>query len=189
LAETLLPLIDNNEEEAIRLATNVIKGFAEQYTTCWVDKMRAKLGLVTPSVHDLDLVNALYEAMEGQNVDFTQFFRSLAQAVLGNSEPAQLLFADDTKFTTWLEQWQARLQTETIQPEARAQAMNQVNPIYIPRNHKVEEALQKAVTGDLTYFEQLLTVLAEPFRAREGLEEYAQPAPAEFGCYTTFCGT
>ena len=67
--------------------------------------------------------------------------------------------------------------------------MNAVNPIYIPRNHKVEEALQRAVAGDLTQFEKLLTVLAKPFEERTGLDEYAQPAPAEFGSYTTFCGT
>jgi uncharacterized protein YdiU (UPF0061 family) len=189
LAETLLPLLADNEEEAVRLATEVIKGFAEQYTRCWLDHMRAKLGLSTRFEEDLALVNRLYEAMEGQQVDFIQFFRSLAQAVLGNPLPAQMLFADDTQFVTWLAQWQVRSQTEAIQPAERAAAMNKVNPIYIPRNHKVEEALQSAVAGDLTQFEELLTVLAKPFEERAGFAEYAQPAPAEFGRYTTFCGT
>jgi len=189
LAETLLPLLDSQEAEAIRLATAVIQGFAEQYTTCWLDEMRAKLGLVTRAEDDLTLVNNLYAAMEGQQVDFTQFFRSLSLAVLGNPEPALQLFADRTKFTDWLEQWQARAQGEALSPAERAQAMNRVNPIYIPRNHKVEEALQSAVAGDLTKFEQLLTVLAKPFEERAGLEEYASPAPSEFGAYTTFCGT
>jgi len=189
LAETLLPLIDRQEAEAIRLATAVIQGFAEQYTSCWLDEMRAKLGLVTRAEDDLTLVNNLYAAMEGQQVDFTQFFRSLAQAVLGDPKPALQLFADRTKFTDWLEQWQARAQGEALSPAERVQAMNRVNPIYIPRNHKVEEALQSAVAGDLTKFEQLLTVLAKPFEERAGLEEYANPAPPEFGAYTTFCGT
>ncbi len=189
LAETLLPLIDDNQEEAIRLATIEIQAFAEEYTRFWLDAMRAKLGLVTTSAHDLDLVNGLYEAMEGQQVDFTQLFRSLSQAVLGNSAPARLLFVDDTKFATWLAQWQTRIHNEPVRPEARAQAMNAVNPIYIPRNHKVEEALQAAVAGDLSKFEQLLAVLANPFEERAGLDEYALPAPAEFGSYTTFCGT
>jgi uncharacterized protein YdiU (UPF0061 family) len=151
--------------------------------------MRAKLGLVTSSANDLDLVNALYEAMEGQQVDFTQFFRNLSQAIWGNAEPVRRLFADETKFGTWLTEWQARIETEEILPAARAEAMNAVNPIYIPRNHKVEEALQSAITGDMTKFEKLLTVLANPFEECLGLEEYASPAPANFGPYRTFCGT
>ncbi|MFN8490699.1 MAG: YdiU family protein [Caldilineaceae bacterium] len=188
-AETLLPLIDSQEAEAIRLATEVIQGFAAQYTTCWLDEMRAKLGLVTRAEADLALVNNLYAAMDGQQVDFTQFFRSLSTAVLGNPEPAQQCFADRAKFTAWFEQWQARVQCEALSPAERAQAMNAANPIYIPRNHKVEEALQSAVAGDLAKFEQLLTVLAKPFEERVGLEEYVKPAPPEFGTYTTFCGT
>ncbi len=189
LAETLLPLLDDNDEAAIRLATPVIKEFADTYTEAWLAAMRAKLGLTTASTQDLDLVNALFEAMENQQVDFTQFFRSLAKAVLGDPEPARQLFADATKFSDWLIQWQARLATEPASPAARAQAMNAVNPLYIPRNHKVEEALQAAVAGDLALFEKLLTVLAKPFEERAGLDAYAQPAPAAFGAYVTFCGT
>ncbi len=189
LAETLLPLIHRSEDEAIRLATNEIRNFAEQYTTFWLDKMRAKLGFVTEAENDLALVNGLYAVMEEQKPDFTQLFRYLAKAVLGDPEPVQSLFADPTKFTAWLAQWQARTGAEGLSPAARAQAMNLVNPIYIPRNHRVEEALQNAVAGDLTRFEQLLTVLVKPFEERTEFAEYAQPAPPEFGRYTTFCGT
>ena len=116
LAETLLPLIDDNQEEAIRLATTAIKGFAQEYTGFWLDAMRAKLGLVTRSAHDLELVNALYEAMEGQQVDFTQLFRSLSKAVLGDPEPARQLFADDTNFATWLTEWQVRIHNADFCP-------------------------------------------------------------------------
>ncbi|CAN5427472.1 YdiU family protein [soil metagenome] len=189
LAETLLPLLADNQEEAIQLASKEIQAFADEYTNFWLAEMRAKLGLVTESAHDLDLVNALYAAMDGQQVDFTLLFRNLSQAVLGNSAPARLLFADDTKFAAWLTEWQTRVHGEELLPAARAQAMNLVNPIYIPRNHKVEEALQAAVAGDLTKFEKLLAVLANPFEERPGLEEYASPAPTDFGPYTTFCGT
>lgn len=189
LAETLLPLIDNNMDEAIQIATNELKGFAEEYTTFWLAEMRAKLGLVTASAHDLDLVNGLYEAMAGQQVDFTQLFRSLSQVVLGDAASARMLFVDDTKFADWLAQWQTRTASEAVLPAVRAQAMNWVNPIYIPRNHKVEEAIQAGMTGDLTKFEKLLTVLASPYEHRAGLDAYASPAPAEFGPYITFCGT
>lgn len=189
LAETLLPLLAEQEEQAIQLATEVIKGFSEQYTNCWLDNMRAKLGLASQADEDLALVNALYATLADQQVDFTLLFRNLSPAVLGNPEPAQQLFADATQFVTWLTHWQERSQAEPETPQERAAAMNRVNPLYIPRNHKVEEALQLAVAGDLTPFELLLTVLAAPFTERPGLEAYAQPAPADFGRYTTYCGT
>ena len=91
--------------------------------------------------------------------------------------------------SSWLTAWQERTQWEPISPAMRAKAMNMVNPIYIPRNHKVEEALQMALAGNLAAFEKLLTVLECPFSERAGLEEYAQPAPVDFGHYVTFCGT
>lgn len=188
-AETLLPLIDPNQEEAIRLATAEVRAFAGIYTNEWLAAMRAKLGLVTPAEDDLDLVNALFAAMESQQVDFTKFFRRLAKAIIGEIGPVCALFVDRTPFEPWLARWQQRVQHEGTDPVVQAVSMNQVNPVYIPRNHKVEEALQAATAGDLTKFERLLTILAAPFTERYEFGEYAEPAPATFGRYTTYCGT
>jgi len=189
LAETVLPLIDPNTEEAIRIATDELHLFADQYTDCWLGEMRKKLGFTTQADGDLELVNALLDEMAVQQVDFTKLFRRLAKAITGDCAPVLALFTERESITAWLARWQQRVAKEGLDPEQQAATMNQVNPLYIPRNHKVEEALQAAVAEDMTKFETLLTVLEEPFTERNEFAEYAEPAPASFGPYTTYCGT
>jgi uncharacterized protein YdiU (UPF0061 family) len=109
--------------------------------------------------------------------------------MVGDTAAVRALFGDETQIVAWLERWQQRVRSEATDPVEQAAAMNQVNPVYIPRNHQVEAALQAAVAGDLTKFEQLLTVLEAPFTERAEFGEYAEPAPASFGSYTTYCGT
>lgn len=188
-AETLLPLIDPNVDEAVRIASAVVNDFSAHYTNCWLAAMRAKLGLVTEDAADLALVNALFTTLTGQAVDFTKFFRRLAKAVNGETAPVVALFADPEAIKPWLARWQERVAQEGVNEAAQAAAMNQVNPVYIPRNHQVEAALQAATAGDLSKFETLLTVLADPFTERQEWGEYAEPAPASFGAYKTYCGT
>lgn len=188
-AETLLPLIDENEEEGIRLATHELRQFAQQYSNFWLDAMRAKLGLTTSQEEDIDLVNALQAIMEAQNVDFTQFFRALSKALLGDSASARTLFADEQPFLDWFASYSQRAAQEGSAVEKQAQAMDTVNPIYIPRNHLVEDALQSAVAGDLSKFERLLAAVTSPYIEQPHLGEYALPAPSSFGRYVTFCGT
>ena len=189
-AETLLPFIDPDDtEEAIRLATEEINAFPTLYREAWLAVFRAKLGLTTVQPEDQALIGGLHGAMEGQGVDFTTLFRALAQAVRGDASPARGLFADPTAFDGWFEGYQDRAAAEETEPTARAEAMDRVNPLYIPRNHKVEEALTAAETGDMAPFDRLLEVVTRPFEARDGLESYTTPAPPEFGSYTTFCGT
>ena len=173
-----MPLIDSNEEEAVRIAKEELQRFASHYTAVWLDAMRAKLGLTTQADEDVELINGLYELMESQRVDFTQLFRSLAKAVVGDSAPSRVLFDDDEKWRDWLARYSARAGQEQISAQDRAKAMDAVNPIYIPRNHKVEEALQRAIAGDLSKFETLLTVLSDPYTEQPHFGEYALPAPA-----------
>ena len=190
LAEALLPLIDDNSDKAVELATHEINVFSERYQESWLNDMRLKLGMTTKEPDDLTLVNELLGSMEGQDVDFTLLFRRLADATQGNNTIVQDLFDDLEKFDQWYVRWMERLERDPMQVEARIASMNAVNPIYIPRNHKVEEALQ-AAEADTNYepFEKLMMVLAKPFEEREGLEEYAEPAPSDFPPYRTFCGT
>lgn len=188
-AETLLPLIHPDTEEAVRIATAELHVFAEQYMGYWLIELRRKLGLMTETEEDGELVNELLAIMAEQQVDFTKFFRRLAQAALHDLAPVRALFAEPAAIEPWLARWQTRAQSEEIDPTERAAAMNRSNPIYIPRNHKVEEALQAAVAGDLTKFERLLEVLSAPFTERHAFGEYAEPAPASFGAYVTYCGT
>tara|TARA_R110002072_G_scaffold28551_1_gene91542 strand:+ start:2503 stop:3969 length:1467 start_codon:yes stop_codon:yes gene_type:complete len=187
LAEALLPLIDADDtDRAIRLATDVINGFTGRYTDLWTAGMRAKIGLSAAQDGDSALINDLFAAMDGQGVDYTQFFRRLAS---DTDQDIAALFDNDSKIIAWLADWRARLLRDPQQAQARLDAMNAVNPVYIPRNHLVEQALQAAEAGDMAPFQKLLAVLSHPFSKVRGLEAFEGPAPASFGAYQTFCGT
>ena len=115
------------------------------------------------------------------HVDYTSFFRSLGAAARGDAEPAQGQFLDISPFDDWSARWLA------LGPDAAA--MDQVNPVYIPRNHLVEGALAAATDGDLDPLEQLLDAVTSPYDERHGLERYAEGAPSSSAHYQTFCGT
>jgi len=186
LAETLLPLIHSETEAAIEAATGVLESFPSRYGGYWGAGMRAKLGLVEGD--DADSLTAdLLGLMRDQQVDYTSCFRSLSSAVREDREVGRSLFAEPSAFDRWADRWLAALPAQA--PEAIAQAMDRLNPIYIPRNHLVEEALAAATAGDLQPFRRLSDVVARPFEERPGLERFAAPAPPSFGEYRTFCGT
>jgi len=188
LAECILPLLDGeNSERAVELATAQLDRFPELYQSAWLAGLRGKLGLATAQESDLDLANELFEAMAGQDVDYTLFFRKLAMT--DQPDAARVLFKDASAFDLWHPKWAARLESEGRAPEDVTEAMNAVNPLYIPRNHVVEAALEASETGDYGPARKLLGVLKDPFVERPGLEEYTVPAPAGSGPYTTFCGT
>ncbi len=190
LAETLLPLIDTDEERALGLAGDAVNGFVDRYVAYWLDGMRAKLGLAESEDGDLELANGFLAALEGQNADYTLAFRRLSEAVRGDDAPLRAVLDDASAYDLWAERWRARLSRESASAEVRFGAMNRVNPIYIPRNHKVEEALTAALDGQtLGPFETLLEVLENPYEEKQGLEAYAAPPPVSFGRYRTFCGT
>jgi uncharacterized protein YdiU (UPF0061 family) len=190
LAETLLPLINADKNRAIQLAGDTVNAFMDRYVACWLDGMRAKLGLVSSEDDDLDLANEFLGALEGQDADYTLTFRRLSQAVQGDDVELRPLLKDPSAYDLWAVRWRARLSRENVGARARAEAMNRVNPIYIPRNHKVEEALASAAEHQtLEPFEALIDVLERPFDEREELKDYASRAPAGSGRYRTFCGT
>jgi uncharacterized protein YdiU (UPF0061 family) len=189
LAETLLPLIHADADTAIAAATEVLQSFPDRYEAYWRRGMRAKLGLTDGQAEAGALIDELLELLQAQQVDQTSAMRALSSAVRGDPTPARSLFADRGAFDAWSERWLAELSSGGSDPRAIAAAMDRVNPLYIPRNHLVEEALDAATAGDLEPFGRLLEVLAQPFDVRPGLEPYASPAPPSFGEYCTFCGT
>jgi uncharacterized protein YdiU (UPF0061 family) len=180
-AETLLPLLADDADEAIALATESLGGFHRQYAAAWSAGIRAKVGLANGGDDVAPLVVELLALLEQSHVDFTSFFRHLGQAARGDAEPARGLFVDLAAFDEWLARWQA------LGPDA--DVMDRMNPIYIPRNHLVEEALAAATDGDLAPFERLVAAVAAPYDERPGLQRYADAAPRDFGDYRTFCGT
>ncbi|UVO13504.1 YdiU family protein [Mycobacterium sp. SVM_VP21] len=173
-AETILPLFAATEELALSVAVETLEGFMPRYHGLWSAGMLAKFGL-TGSVEAAALIDQALALMTDNHVDYTSFFRQLAAAGRGDPDALPAVFAD------WLGRWR------TMRPDAAA--MDRVNPLYLPRNHLVEQALTAAMRGDLTPVEKLLDVIAEPYRQRDGLAAYAEPAPPEFGVYRTFCGT
>ncbi|MBU4530269.1 MAG: YdiU family protein [Hoeflea sp.] len=190
LAETLLDLINpDDSEHAVRQASEVINSFPLAYERAWLAGLRLKLGLTQAEEGDMALGEALLAIMHNAGADFTRVFRSLSSAASGDTGKTRALFDDPAQIEAWLEGYRSRLAQESGFAEDRAGAMDRVNPVYIPRNHMVEAALQSATRGDLTPFERLVDVLADPFTERAGLEVFALGAPTDFGPYTTFCGT
>ncbi len=184
-AETLLPLIHNNEEEAVTLAQEVIQQYPQLYYTNWLAGMRAKLGIFNEEEQDAKLVEELLTLMEKYDADYTNTFRALTFTKCEGTD----LF-NSAEFTNWYEQWQARREKQEESEAASQQLMRDNNPAIIPRNHRVEEALEAAVThGDYRVMEKLLQALSQPFAHTRNQEEYAT-LPAPSSCpYQTFCGT
>ena len=189
-AESILTLIDESEDKAISLISPFLDDYKRQYHECWLDQMKAKLGLVSNFDADEDLINDFLGILAKHKVDFTQGFRSLSQTQEGNPEGLFKLFADISDVKSWISKWQQRLSLENTDAANRKITMDSINPVYIPRNHLVEEVIKAAVDdGDLKPFEELLAVITNPFEAKEAATRFAEPAPESFGPYRTFCGT
>ena len=200
LAEALLPLLSNDPEQAVALATEVVDAFPAQYRRHLLCGQRAKLGLRRGEPDDDSGDTALVEdwlsLLHEEHVDFTLGWRRLADAAAGDEAPLRALFGDARAPDAWLARWRARWSCESDHDSAitalgRADAMRNVNPIVIARNHRVEEALAAASDqGDLAPFQQLLDALRRPYDEATELAPYAEPAPAAVTArYRTFCGT
>ncbi len=188
-AETLLPLIDADENRAIARATEVVNKFVNQYERYWLNGMRAKLGLCTEEEADFNLAVGFLNAMAANKVDHTLAFRCLADAAGGEEEPIRALFDDPSMFDLWSANWRERLSREELAPCERAREMRRVNPAFIPRNHRVEEALTAAERGDYGPFDTLLNILSRPFDDQPEFASFTEPAPEGQEGYRTFCGT
>jgi uncharacterized protein YdiU (UPF0061 family) len=190
LAESLLPLLGDDPEAARTAATTALETFADRYHAAWERGIRAKLGLPGGTLDDEALVGDLLALMQDQQVDWTSLLRALSSVLRDDPAPARLLFGEPGAFDAWSARWLAELDARAVAVVAAADAMDRVNPVYVPRNHLVEEALAAATAGDMAPFERLLDAIARPYDARPRLERYAAPAPVAFGDgYQTFCGT
>ncbi|MBR2536572.1 MAG: YdiU family protein [Hyphomicrobium sp.] len=189
-AETLIPLIGDDAEEARRQLMNVIDSYPNRYLQHWLGGMRSKLGLLTDQDGDLELVNGLYDVMTDQNVDFTLVFRRMSGVLRGDSGPVRTLFSNPEKLASWMARYERRQFLEALPRSVRADGMDRVNPIYIPRNQKVEEVLAIAVeNGDFVPFKNFMKALSKPFSERPELEVYTKLPPTGAPAHVTFCGT
>ena len=191
LGETLIPLIDPSVDTAIELANVIIKAYGERFQAYWLSGMRAKIGLTNEEDGDLELIQSLLATMQQQEADFTLTFRRLA-ALAADEDVTDFAatFNDPQAAAPWLERWRERLARDPQTPAARTAAMRKVNPAFIPRNHRIEQAIEAAVDdGDFSLFEALLKVLATPYEDQPAFAPYGEPPlPAE-RVLQTFCGT
>jgi uncharacterized protein YdiU (UPF0061 family) len=192
LAEAMLPLFADDEDEAARLATERLEGFTALFEAAHERVLRAKLGLGEGGESALPLARDLLERMAANDVDFTLFFRRLCASAADPAADAETaaLFSDPGAFRDWAEGWRARLALEDVTPAARSAAMKRANPAFIPRNHRVEEVLAAAIReNDYAPFEALSLALATPYDDQPERAHLADPPPAGHGPYRTFCGT
>ncbi len=173
LAEAMLPLFHEDEKQAVEVANGLIPRFEGRFKHHWLAGMRAKLGLMTEEAEDAVLIQDLLDWMKEKGADFTNTFAALATGRFESNE--------------WHLRWSERLKRQPQTADEVSQLMRRSNPAFIPRNHKVEEALAAANGGDLNPLQRLLTVLADPFDHTAELPEFSEPSGQ--GSYQTFCGT
>ncbi|MBK5966154.1 hypothetical protein CCR95_19230 [Thiocystis minor] len=189
LAQALLPLIAEDAESAREEAQAAIDAFGQRFERAYRECFRAKLGCMETHEDDADLLGSLLQAMAESGADFTNTFRALCDAVAGTDVPVRARPGAVALPDVWLRRWRARLAREEVSPVARAARMRNVNPAVIPRNHRVEEALDAAVEGDLEPLEALLDVLASPWDERPEMASYTRPPAPHEVVQQTFCGT
>ncbi len=190
LAECLLPLADGEADALMTQAQERVDAFTEIHEREWLDAFCRKVGLTRSQPDDRQLIEDLLTIAQAETLDFTGLFRDLARVLRGEPTPTLDRIEDEPRWEAWRERWTARLEGEGRPVAASAEHMDATNPIHIPRNHLVEEAIAAAHAGDLTPFAQLLEVTGSPFVEQEGRERYAEPADAGFTRgYVTYCGT
>ncbi len=191
-AETLLGLIDADVEQAVARASEIITGFQQSYETAWLSGMRAKLGLCTQEPADAELVNDWLELLRGEAADFTLSFRGLTELARDGAE-CETLPAGPWRaagFAPWRARWRARLEREPAPVAERLGLMRSSNPLYIPRNHRIEQLIATAIERqDFEPFHALNEALSQPFREQSRFAHLAEPPAPEERVLRTFCGT
>jgi uncharacterized protein YdiU (UPF0061 family) len=182
LAECLIPLIDKNEDTAIKIATKTIDNFQNVYEKKWLNMMRDKLGLFGEDQNDLKLINNLLNWMESNQADYTNTFCQL----MGINFNEGIYISND--FLDLVKQWKKRSKMHNSSNEKQLKLMKENNPIVIPRNHKIEEALTSAGKGSLEEMNKLLKVLSDPYGNQKNISAFQKPSKDNKN-YQTFCGT
>ena len=182
LAECLIPLIDKNEDQAIKIATEIIDNFQNIYEIKWLNMMRDKLGLFGEDKNDLELINNLFNWMQSNKADYTNTF-----CYLMNISSIQDQIYKDKDFIDWSKNWEKRILINGGSKENSLELMKKNNPIVIPRNHKVEEVLEAANNNDLKPMYELLSILKKPYTKQINIEKFQTPSNNQN--YQTFCGT
>ena len=191
-AETLLPLLGDDETTAVTEANEALAKFPVRFESEYLTRFRAKLGLMESRDGDDALIRDFLDVMTSNGSDFTLAFRLLGESLRADAAASRfrLLFTDMTALDAWLARWRQRMSVEVADSSARCVQMCKANPLYIPRNHLVEEVIAAAVNGgDFAPFESLLAVLSRPFDDQPGQDSFAMPPRPDQVVRQTFCGT
>ncbi|NMA95512.1 MAG: YdiU family protein [Clostridiales bacterium] len=184
-AETLLPLIHDDKEQSLNLANSELAKFDHIYDDYWINGMGSKLGIFNIESDDINIINKLLILMHKYGADYTNTFKALTMGQFTNIE----LFIS-TEFDKWHDKWRMRLSRQEQTPEESMRLMKKNNPAVIPRNHRVEDALEAAVDeGDYSVMERLLNILSDPYAYTKDQDEYSILPPPSTCPYKTFCGT
>lgn len=192
LAETLLPLFAAEEADALKVGQTLLDTYPARFSDAYQAAFGKKLGLTSVEDGDDALLSDLLKAMSDNGADFTLTFRALSNLTSSpdaDTAQARALFYDPSAFDAWLPRWQARVSAAPLSEDERIALMRATNPAVIPRNHKVNQALDAAVAGDLGPFEVLLNVLATPFKEPPETGGFTLPPKPDERVYQTFCGT
>jgi uncharacterized protein YdiU (UPF0061 family) len=182
LAESLLQLFaPDDQQSAVEALTSVLEAFPGRFRAAWRDGMHAKLGVPARAVEDESIVDDLLVLLHPESVDWTSAFRALARVARGDANALAAVAPTPERFADWVGRWMA------LAPDP--DLMDRVNPLYIPRNRLVEDALTQATVGDLAPYHRLLDAVTRPFDERPGFEAYAAPPPPGDGTHVTYCGT
>jgi uncharacterized protein YdiU (UPF0061 family) len=182
LAESLLPLVDpGDQHSAVEAMMTVLEAFPDRFRAAWRDGMHAKLGLPAGAAEDESILDGLLTLLKEDEVDWTSAFRALVRVARGDADALAAVTPTRQRFAGWVDRWMA------LAPDP--DLMDRVNPLYVPRNHLVEDALTQATVGDLAPYHRLLDAVTRPFHERPGFEIYAASAPPGYGAHVTYCGT
>ena len=182
-AECLIPLIDIDQDKAVKIATETINSFEKKYEEKWMNMMRDKLGLFGLDDKDKFLILDLLTWMHEKKADYTNTFCHLM-----NLAPREDELFNDNDFNNWKKRWEERLSKNNVSPKKCLELMKNSNPLIIPRNHKVEKALEAAEKNDLKPFNHLIEILKDPYTQKEDILDYQIPSSSDKK-YQTFCGT
>ena len=183
-AECIIPFIDDNKDKAVEIATETINTFEEIYKRKWLNMMRDKLGLFGEDINDQKLIMDLLSWMHKNKADYTNTFCFLMNEKFPVNEKYE-----NKDFLIWKKKWESRLRLNNNSEEKYLKLMHSVNPLVIPRNHKVEEALEAANNNNITPIKNLIKVLKTPYVSQENIFEFQQSNPHKEEKYQTFCGT
>jgi uncharacterized protein YdiU (UPF0061 family) len=193
LAEAFLPLLDKEENAAIKTAEDIIGEFMPHFHDRLLNIFASKTGLSTELDTELSLgefMQQTFITMTQQKTDFTLFFRSLTQVANGGeSDKFITLFEAPSAANEWLKEWDNLFNKSHSHAPEQAEQMKTSNPIYIPRNHRVEQAIDAGLEGNFDVFHELNEVLAYPFKEQSEREAYELPPQPHEEVRQTFCGT